>query len=359
MKLKTMSSTSISPPVLNCALGKLKKYQVLHIVKDNKVGGVKSNLNGFVKSDLAAEFEFTVLNQESDRITLKNWQLQPDVIVWHPPCRLKSLPSLLLLKLLNPHTKIIIHEHGYSQGYEPFNVSSTSRFHFMLKLFYALADKVVAISESQKQWMLQNRLVAPEKLAVIRQCPPLDKFFAVTPKAPSNPLKLAAYGRFCAQKGFDVLLKALKLIPNTPVQLYLGGEGVMEAQLKQLAQELDNVEFVGRVDDVPSFLQNCDVVVIPSRWEPWGNVCLEAKAAGKSAIASDVDGLTEQMPGCGLLVPPNDPEKLAQAIVDIVQLPPSQLAAWGNNGRNLVTGDNGQYIERWQTLLKEIVASST
>lgn len=358
MKLKTMSSTSISPPVPNnTALGTVKKHKVLHIVKDNKVGGVKSNLNGFVKSDLAAEFEFSVLTQGSERIVFQNWQQQPDIIIWHPPCRLKSLPSLLLLKLLNPRTKIIIHEHGYSQGYEAFNVSSVGRFHFMLKLFYGLANKVVAISQSQKEWMLQNRLVAPEKLAVIRQCPPLDKFFAVTPKSPSNPLKLAAYGRFCAQKGFDVLLKALKLIPDTPVHLYLGGEGVMEAELKQLAQGLDNVEFVGRVDDVPSFLQNCDVVVIPSRWEPWGNVCLEAKAAGKSAIASNVDGLTEQMPGCGLLVPPNDPEKLAQAIVDIVQLPASQLAIWGSNGRNLVTGDNGQYIEHWQALLKELLAA--
>lgn len=357
MKLKTMLSTTISPPVSNLALRTLKKSKVLHIVKDDKVGGVKSNINGFVKSDLAAEFEFAILNQSQDPITFKNWQWQPDIIIWHPPCRLKSLPSLLLLKLLNPHAKLIIHEHGYSQSYEPFNVSSVSRFHFMLKLFYKLADKVVAVSQSQKQWMLQNQLVAPEKLAVIRQCPPLDKFFAVTPIAPSNPLKLAAYGRFCAQKGFDVLLKALKLIPDAPVQLYLGGEGVMEAQLKQLAQGLNNVEFVGRVDDVPSFLQSCDVVIIPSRWEPWGNVCLEAKAAGKSAIASEVDGLTEQMPGCGLLVPPNDPEKLAQAIVNIGQLPASQLATWGNNGRNLVAGEDGQYIKHWQTLLKKILAS--
>lgn len=358
MKLTTMSLQPILPLVpRNSARKQVKKYKVLHIVKDNKVGGVKSNIDGFVKSDLAAEFEFSVLTQGSDRIVLQNWQLQPDIIIWHPPCRLKSLPSLLLLKLLNPSTKIIIHEHGYSAGYEPFNVSSVRRFHFMLKLFYGLADKVVAISRSQQAWMLQNRLVAPQKLAVISQCPPLDKFLAVTPKPPSNPFKLAAYGRFCPQKGFDVLLKALKLIPNAPVRVYLGGEGVMEAELKQLAQGLNNVEFVGRVDDVPSFLQNCDAVVIPSRWEPWGNVCLEAKAAGKAAIASAVDGLTEQMPGCGLLIPPNDPEKLAQAIVDLVQLPPSQLVIWGNNGRHLVSSDNGQYIDSWQALLKEVLAS--
>lgn len=337
------------------AIGTSPKHKVLHIVKDNKVGGVKSNLNGFVKSNLAAEFEFSVLTQGSDRIAIENWRLQPDVIIWHPPCRLKSLPSLLLLKLLNPHTKIIIHEHGYSQGYEPFNVSSVGRFHFMLKLFYGLADKVVAISQSQQAWMLQNNLVAPQKLAVISQCPPLDKFFAVTPKSPSQPFKFAAYGRFCAQKGFDVLLKALQLIPHAPVRVYIGGEGVMEAELKQLAQGLNNVEFVGRVDDVPGFLQDCDAVVIPSRWEPWGNVCLEAKAAGKAAIASDVDGLTEQMTGCGLLVPPNDPEKLAQAIVDLVELPASQLEIWGKNGRRLVSGDNGQYIERWQVLLRDVL----
>jgi glycosyltransferase involved in cell wall biosynthesis len=97
---------------------------------------------------------------------------------------------------------------------------------------------------------------------------------------------LGAYGRFSQQKGFDILIKAMQLVPSNQVQLILGGYGADEAMLKQLAEGMENVRFLGAISDVPSFLSTCDVVIIPSRWEPWGNVCLEAKAAGKPVIDS-------------------------------------------------------------------------
>jgi glycosyltransferase involved in cell wall biosynthesis len=117
------------------------------------------------------------------------------------------------------------------------------------------------------------------------------------------------------------------------------------------------VEFVGRVDDVPRFLETCDVVVIPSRWEAWGNVCLEAKAAARPVIASDVDGLTEQVQNCGLLVPPDNPTKLAEAIAHIVSLPAEQLETWSSNGRNAVRGSNERYLAEWKALFQEVLAA--
>ncbi|NJN92343.1 MAG: glycosyltransferase family 4 protein [Leptolyngbyaceae cyanobacterium SL_5_14] len=227
----------------------------------------------------------------------------------------------------------------------------------MLKIFYGLADQVAAISQAQGNWMLKHHLVAPEKLKVITQCPPLQHFFEVLPKPIGKPLVLAAYGRFCEHKGFDVLINALKQIPHLPVQLKLAGEGLLTAELKQLAEGLPHVEFVGRVDNVPQFLQACDAVVIPSRWEAWGNVCLEAKAAARPVIASDVDGLTEQVQNCGLLVPPDDPAKLAEAIAHLVSLPAEQLQTWGRNGRNAVQGSNERYLAEWKTLFQEVLGN--
>ncbi|HEY9778726.1 MAG TPA: glycosyltransferase family 4 protein [Leptolyngbyaceae cyanobacterium] len=269
--------------------------------------------------------------------------------------RLKSLPNLLLLKLLNPHAKIIVREHHYSQDYEQFHVFSLNRFHLMLKLTYSLADRVVAVSQAQGEWMLRNHLVWPNKLAVIRQCLLLKGFLAIASKPIKTPLVLAAYGRVSSQKGFDILLQAMKLIPHLPIKLRIGGEGSQIEELKQLAQGLENIEFVGCVDDVPKFLQASDVVVIPSRWEPWGNVCLEAKAAGKPVIASNVDGLTEQVQNCGLLIPPNNPEVLAEAIEQVVSLPQTQLQTWGSNGRESVRGAWDRYLSQWRTLLWEVL----
>jgi glycosyltransferase involved in cell wall biosynthesis len=331
--------------------------KILHIVGDKKMGGVKSTLGGLVNSELAESFDFTIASIASDPTLRENWRSQPDLIVCHHPLRFKVLPHLLLIKWLNPGAKVLVHEHGYSQGYETFNVKAIARFHTMLKIFYGLADQVVAISQAQANWMLKNRLVAAEKLKVITQCPSLQRFFEVLPKPIGKPLVLAAYGRFCEHKGFDVLINALNQISHLPVQLKLAGEGLLETELKQLAKGLPNVEFVGRVDDVPQFLQTCDAVVIPSRWEAWGNVCLEAKAAARPVIASDVDGLTEQVQDCGLLVPPDDPAKLAEAIAHLVSLPAERLQTWGRNGRSAVQGSNERYLTEWKDLFQEVLAS--
>jgi glycosyltransferase involved in cell wall biosynthesis len=347
--MKTASMATTLEPTAQSS----SKPKILHIVKDQKVGGVKSTLSGLV-THLAADFDFTVLVAGSDRPALKSWRLQPAAIVWHQPCRLMELPRLVLLKLLNPRAQIVIHEHGYSQGYEQFNVRSVKRFHWMLRLFFTWVDQVVAISQAQANWMLRHRLVHPSKLTVITQCPPLQRFFAVTPKPIDQPVVLAAYGRFCFHKGFDVLLKALRQMPDLPIQLYLAGEGEQEAELRRLAEGLTTVKFVGRVDDVPAFLQQCDAVVIPSRWEPWGNVCLEAKAAGKPLIACSVDGLTEQVQQCGLLVEPNCPEKLATAIEQFVSLPEHQLREWGEHGRQAVVDSDQRYFAAWRSFFGQV-----
>lgn len=331
------------------------KPKILQVVGDNQMGGIKSTLDGLVNSYLSTEFEFSVLPLNSNKSIFKCLYLKPDIIMCSQASRLKNLPILKLLKLLNPHTKIVIREHHYSHCYEQFNVSNRMQFHKMLKLNYCLASQVIAISQAQVEWMTKNSLVLPKKLTLIQQCTPIQKLFTITQKPRDKTLVLAAYGRFCSQKGFDILLKALKMLQHIPVRLYLGGEGPQEHELKQLARGLENTEFVGRVDDLPSFLQIADVVVIPSRWEPWGNVCLEAKAAGKPVIASSVDGLTEQVQYCGILTPPDNPKALSQAIQHLVSLPQTQIEAWGSNGRKSVRGSWEQYLNQWRTLLWEVL----
>lgn len=346
-----MSTIEHSIPLLNKPLSDVKKPRVLHIVGDKKVGGVKSTLGGLIHSEAGTDFDFSMMSIATEQTLTQSLALRPEVIICHHPCRFKVFPHLVCLRLLHPKAKLIIHEHGYSQGFEQFNVSSLVRFHTMLRLFYGLADQVVAISQAQAEWMLSNRLVTASKLTMIRQCPPLQRFYPLPSKPRSTPLTFGAYGRFCSHKGFDVLLQALKLIPDLPIRVLLGGEGDQAAQLKQLAQGLETVEFVGRVENVPGFLQACDAIVVPSRWEPWGNVCLEAKAAGRPVIVSDVDGLTEQVQDCGLLVAPDDPQPLAEAIQKFVALPGAQLEAWGQNGRQAVSGSWEKYIAEWSHLL--------
>ena len=96
-------------------------------------------------------------------------------------------------------------------------------------------------------------------------------------------------------------------------------------------------------------------MVIPSRLEPWGIVCVEAKAAAKPVLATAVDGLSEQVQSCGMLVSSSDPAVLAPAITQFVNTSPQQLQTWARMaakrpvivGRRLCLSGN-RCCGRWQ-----------
>ncbi len=132
---------------------------------------------------------------------------------------------------------------------------------------------------------------------------------------------LGAAGRFVPQKGFDVLLAALAELPQA--SLLLVGDGPERPRLEQLLDELDlrdRVELTGWRTDAARLLSSVDAVVVPSRAEPFGLVALEAMSAGVPVVASGVDGLLEVVTDgrTGLLVPPDDPLRLAEAIARVL-----------------------------------------
>jgi glycosyltransferase involved in cell wall biosynthesis len=328
------------------------KPKIIHLLSDRNVGGIKSTSSSLTNSRLKEKFEFLFLSESEALAKLS--EIKPDVVIWHDPCSWRSLWRLIRLRLA---TKLLIHEHHYSESFEHWKVRSLWRFRLMLRLTYGLAHLVVAISEGQKNWIRSHQLVRSQNLAMIRQCRILDQFLALPEKTRGKTLVLGAYGRFDQQKGFDTLLRAMQQVQNPDIELLIGGYGEDEDLLRSLAADDPRIRFVGSLSDVPSFLAQCDVVVIPSNWEPWGNVCLESKAAAKAVIVSQVDGLSEQVVNCGLLIPPNDITALAKAIISIDQMPTEALSDWGKKGRQLVENAMEDYLISWEDLLCQLLAS--
>ncbi|BAY24628.1 group 1 glycosyl transferase [Calothrix sp. NIES-2100] len=324
------------------------KPKVLHLISDTRMGGIMSALKSLTSSSLKEKWDFII--GSSEKLSEDKKDLFKAIIV-HDSRNWQRLLKLLIIKIRNPQAKIVIQEHHYSEGFVQCNVTHKFRFYLMLKLSYGIADWVIAISAGQKKWLQENRLVADKKLVLIQQCRILSDFLTVPIKPIEQPLIVGAYGRFHPQKGFDILLEAMKLISDSPIKLRIAGEGDEELKLKQLAQGVSNVEFIGRIDNVPEFLQTCDAVAIPSRWEPMGIVGVEAKAAGRFVIATEIDGLTEQVYNCGVLVPPQDPVKLAHAIASI---PEQDIEALRQIGRQSVAGAWEKYLDEWNTFLSQI-----
>ena len=328
------------------------KPKVSLIMRAVEMGGIQTGIGALTHSRLAEKYEFSVVTPDEAWRQLRT--AGPRILMFKEPCSWRGVPTLAAFRLRKGRSKIVIHEHHYSEHFVRCTVPSPARFHAMLRLSYAMADRVLAISHGQADWMLAHRLVPPSRLALVVQASPLSPLLALPPRPPARPLVLGALGRFHRQKGFDVLVEAMRLLPRGKARLLLAGGGPDEAMLRALGAGLDDVVFTGPRTDIAGFFAECDAVVIPSRWEPFGRVCQEAKAAGKPVIVSGVDGLSEQVDGCGLLVAPEDPAALAAAIAQLCESPDETLRAWGARGRANVARAVEDYLRAMDQFFTEL-----
>ena len=142
---------------------------------------------------------------------------------------------------------------------------------------------------------------------------------------PSDSLIVVCAARLTYQKGQDVLLQAWRTVQEQvpAARLILAGDGPQGPQLEHLAANLGisgSVTFAGLVSDMRRLLVDAHVFVLPSRYEGMSNALLEAMAAGLPCVATRVSGSEDAIVDgqSGLLVPPENPEALASALVAVL-----------------------------------------
>ncbi len=127
-------------------------------------------------------------------------------------------------------------------------------------------------------------------------------------------------GRLEPRKGLGTLISAMKDIDGT---LLVVGRGSMLPVLREKARllgVLNRVKFLGQIEysKLPAIYALSDVFVLPSLSEAFGIVLLEAMASGTPVVGTNVGGIPEIIDGCGFLVPPRNPRKLAEAVNSIL-----------------------------------------
>ncbi|MCK9899962.1 glycosyl transferase family 1 [Parafrankia colletiae] len=162
--------------------------------------------------------------------------------------------------------------------------------------------------------------------------------------SPGRPCRLLVVGRLSPRKGTDVAINAALRLRDAgrDVRLDLVGSTFdgyewYERELRRLADApglAGHVHFHGFQPDTGPFLDAADIVLVPSRVEPFGNVAVEALLAGRPLVASATQGLLEIVAAerTGLLVPPDDPVALATAVGRLLDDWPlaTRLAAAGH-----------------------------
>lgn len=155
--------------------------------------------------------------------------------------------------------------------------------------------------------------------------------------------RLVYVGRLVERKGVDTVVRALPQLPNTELVVVGGaadqGEDPVARGLAELAEDLgvtDRLDLRGPVPrgEIPALIRSADVVVAVPWYEPFGIVPLEAAACGRPLVGSRVGGLLDSVADgrTGILVPPQDPDALADAIGQLLD-DPARAEAMGRRAR--------------------------
>ena len=198
------------------------------------------------------------------------------------------------------------------------------------------ADRIVGFSEHEKSILINSYEAPSDRVSVIPCGVDIELFRPYTDLSAKKQLGLTNMtvllyvGRLEPLKGIDVLLKAASIMEHSAnlKVLIIGGDDDQDQELcrlKTLAEELnvsDKVIFLGRIEqnELPVYYNAADICVVPSFYESFGLVALEAMACGTPVVASRVGGLASIVKNniTGLLISWRFSETFADAIDSIL-----------------------------------------
>ena len=331
---------------------------IAHLLDDPSLGGVTRFLDALEGGLGSAVTQTRVI---ADPLRTLPPALDADVVVVHGTMSWAKLPYLMALRARRGRRPIVLVEHSYTESFEATFVLETRRFHTLLRLAYGLVDRVVSVSYGQAAWLRRSRLLKANKLVVIAPFTACNGLLALPVSSErQGSLHLGAYGRYCAQKDYPTLIAAMRQVDPSVARLSLRGFGPDTDALRAAAAGLPHVDVGATIGDLAEFLSGVDAIAIPSCFEPFGQVALEARLAGRALIVTDVDGLPEQVePTTGLIVPPRDPVALAAAIQALATARTAgALAAMGHAARETALRHIETSTDGWLSLLHELAPAA-
>ena len=204
---------------------------------------------------------------------------------------------------------------------------------FLLNAPFLLASAIVVNSQAARETLVRAVPPLARRTDVVHNGLPGPAEEPVPPVARGGPRRVVLVGRLSPRKGTDVALEAVARLRtegrDVRLELYgsvFPGYEWFEEQLRARSSEPDlagQVHFGGYTSPTWPALAGADVVLVPSRAEPFGNTAVEAQLAGRPVVASAVQGLKEIVTDgeTGLLVRPDDAAALAAAIASILDDP--------------------------------------
>lgn len=234
---------------------------------------------------------------------------------------------------------------GFAHGYTDDNMK-VRLYNRIERSVLRHADRIVTVSDSMRA-LLTKHGVAAEKIRVIHNAIDTNEAVPVASRAEikqrhglsSKQKIIGVIGRLNPEKGQMIFLRAMeKTVRSCPdVKSLVIGDGQDRPMLERFCREnglTDHVVFLGYQDKIADYYQILDLLVLPSLSEGLPNTVLEAMTFGIPVLATSVGGVPEIIEnGNGVLVPPNDPEALAERMIELLK-DDSLRGAIGLKGKN-------------------------
>jgi glycosyltransferase involved in cell wall biosynthesis len=243
-------------------------------------------------------------------------------------------------------------------------------FLWIEKLFARLTDRAIALTEGERKDYTEFNVYPPEKIVCIHSGVEIEKFkqnsISVVEKKRSLGLNQTGFtvgfvGWLLPIKGPMQLLNAMKEVwlEYDDSNLVFIGKGDLDVDLRAAALNIGangRVNFLGWRNDIDQIMPVFDILVLPSLNEGMGRVLVEAMAAGKPVVASNVGGIPDLVEHGhnGLLVPPGDQKALAASIKELID-DPEKARLMGQRGWDICGRFSiGGMIEKLNALYMEL-----
>ena len=281
-----------------------------------------------------------------------------------------------LRRMLSDNAVQVVHAHGYKALMYALprrrELALVATHHgvtahtWIVRLYHALefrwlryCQRVFAVSQNMAT-MLQVKGV-PQKIVRVQENPLALNLAAVDTSITSSELPSLALsvGRLSAEKGLDILLRALADPANSDWQLRVVGDGPKREEWQRLAQQLgvaERIEWLGFQTDVRPFLQGVDVFVLPSLREGLPLALIEAAAMGLPALVSEV-GATDQIVTDGFngrLLPAADVQAWGAALAALRADADAWLAMQNYALANAAKVRQRYSLQRWVDTLQSV-----
>lgn len=314
-------------------LTKLKKYSEFEHILVCSTTFDKDKFKGLVKKIVVIDSMHNAISFSSDskavlavRKVIKHYK--PEIVY----CHSSKAGAIGRMANFGINNKLIYNAHGWSFNIRGASSKKIKAYELIERALAPMADRIVCISEYEKESALGHKICKENKLVVINNGIDFDEYENLQTKSrfelgiPESAFVVGTIGRLTKQKAPDVFIKMAaivkKHIPET-FFVMVGddiGDGkqraIVEEQIKKVGLK-DCILITGWVDDPLDYVGCFDVATLLSRWEGFGLVLPEYMLLGKTIVATKADAIPYVVGDAGLLVDVDDYKHVAARIVDL------------------------------------------